>query len=100
MVTRAADQGPDRCRCRDLGSLRGLPGHALNTEPWRSALELGLFALGLGFAIWARLHIGRNWGTPMTQKDEPELVTHPRNAVNSGLPTGPRAERHDVDGDA
>jgi hypothetical protein len=29
----------------------------------------------LGFAIWARVHIGRNWGTPMTQKDEPELVT-------------------------
>jgi protein-S-isoprenylcysteine O-methyltransferase Ste14 len=29
----------------------------------------------LGFAIWARMHIGRNWGTPMTQKDEPELVT-------------------------
>jgi protein-S-isoprenylcysteine O-methyltransferase Ste14 len=29
----------------------------------------------LGFAIWARVHIGRNWGTPMTQKNEPELVT-------------------------
>jgi len=29
----------------------------------------------LGFAIWARIHIGRNWGTPMSQKDEPELVT-------------------------
>ncbi len=29
----------------------------------------------LGFAVWARVHIGRNWGTPMTQKDEPELVT-------------------------
>jgi len=21
------------------------------------------------------VHLGRNWGTPMTQKDEPELVT-------------------------
>jgi protein-S-isoprenylcysteine O-methyltransferase Ste14 len=30
---------------------------------------------GLGFAIWARVRIGRNWGTPMTQKDDPELVT-------------------------
>jgi protein-S-isoprenylcysteine O-methyltransferase Ste14 len=29
----------------------------------------------LGFAIWARVDIGRNLGTPMTQKDEPELVT-------------------------
>ncbi|MHB1517930.1 MAG: methyltransferase family protein [Acidimicrobiales bacterium] len=50
-------------------------GHGLNTDPWRAALGLALFALGLGIAIWARVHIGRNWGTPMTQKDEPELVT-------------------------
>jgi protein-S-isoprenylcysteine O-methyltransferase Ste14 len=55
-----------------LGAFRG---HGLNTEPWRAAIGLVLFALGLGFAIWARMHIGRNWGTPMTQKDEPELVT-------------------------
>ena len=50
-------------------------GHGLNTDPWRAGLWLVLFALGLGFAIWARVHIGRNWGTPMSQKNEPELVT-------------------------
>ncbi len=50
-------------------------GHGLNTDPWRAGLGLVLFALGLGFAIWARVHIGRNWGTPMSQKDDPELVT-------------------------
>jgi protein-S-isoprenylcysteine O-methyltransferase Ste14 len=50
-------------------------GHGLNTDPWRAGLGLILFALGLGFAVWARVHIGRNWGAPMTQKDEPELVT-------------------------
>jgi protein-S-isoprenylcysteine O-methyltransferase Ste14 len=55
-----------------LGVLRG---HGLNTDPWRAGLGLVLFALGLAFAIWARVRIGRNWGTPMTQKDEPELVT-------------------------
>jgi protein-S-isoprenylcysteine O-methyltransferase Ste14 len=55
-----------------LGAFRG---QGLNTDPWRAVIGLGLFALGLGFAIWARIHIGRNWGTPMTQKDEPELVT-------------------------
>ena len=49
--------------------------HRLNTDPWLAGLGLVLLALGLGFAIWARVHIGRNWGTPMTQKDEPELVT-------------------------
>jgi protein-S-isoprenylcysteine O-methyltransferase Ste14 len=31
--------------------------------------------LGLAFAVWARIHLGRNWGMPMTQKDQPELVT-------------------------
>jgi protein-S-isoprenylcysteine O-methyltransferase Ste14 len=41
----------------------------------RVGIGLVLFALGLAFAIWARVHIGRNWGTPMTQKDDPELVT-------------------------
>ena len=55
-----------------LGAFRR---HDLNTDPWRAAVGLALFALGLGFAIWARVHIGRNWGTPMTQKEEPELVT-------------------------
>jgi protein-S-isoprenylcysteine O-methyltransferase Ste14 len=55
-----------------LGAFRG---NALNTDPWRAGIGLVLFALGLGFAIWARMHIGRNWGTPMTQKNEPELVT-------------------------
>ena len=46
-----------------------------NADPWRVGLGLVLFASGLGFAIWARLNIGRNWGTPMSQKDQPELVT-------------------------
>lgn len=51
-------------------------GHGVHSDPWRAALGLALFVLGLGFAVWARrLHIGRNWGTPMTQKDEPVLVT-------------------------
>jgi protein-S-isoprenylcysteine O-methyltransferase Ste14 len=49
--------------------------HGDNTDPWRDGFGLALFALGLGFAVWARVHIGRNWGTPMTRKDEPELVT-------------------------
>ena len=46
-----------------------------NTNLWLALAGLLLFALGLGFALWARVHIGRNWGTPMSQKNEPELVT-------------------------
>jgi protein-S-isoprenylcysteine O-methyltransferase Ste14 len=55
-----------------LGAFRG---HRLNTDPLLIGIGLALFVLGLGFAVWARIQIGRNWGTPMTQKDEPELVT-------------------------
>jgi protein-S-isoprenylcysteine O-methyltransferase Ste14 len=55
-----------------LGAFRG---HAYNSDLWRGGVGLALFAPGLGFAIWARVNIGRNWGTPMTEKEEPELVT-------------------------
>jgi protein-S-isoprenylcysteine O-methyltransferase Ste14 len=55
-----------------LGNFRS---HGLNTDWWRTGFGLVLFALGLGFAVWARMHIGRNWGTPMAKKDDPELVT-------------------------
>ncbi|HEX5174772.1 MAG TPA: isoprenylcysteine carboxylmethyltransferase family protein [Gaiellaceae bacterium] len=55
-----------------LGAFRS---HGLNTDPWRAGCGLALFGLGLAFAVWARVHIGRNWGTPMTQKKDPELVT-------------------------
>jgi protein-S-isoprenylcysteine O-methyltransferase Ste14 len=55
-----------------LGAFRG---YAANADPWRAGIGLVLFALGLGLAVWARVHLGRNWGTPMTQKVEPELVT-------------------------
>jgi len=36
-----------------LGAFRG---RGLNTDPWRAGIGLVLFALGLGFAIWARMH--------------------------------------------
>jgi protein-S-isoprenylcysteine O-methyltransferase Ste14 len=55
-----------------LGAFRG---YASNADPWRAGIGLALFTLGLGLAVWARVHLGRNWGTPMTQKVEPELVT-------------------------
>lgn len=34
-----------------------------------------LVALGIGFAIWARWHLGRNWGMPMEVKEKPNLIT-------------------------
>jgi protein-S-isoprenylcysteine O-methyltransferase Ste14 len=34
-----------------------------------------LCGLGVAIAIAARLTLGRNWGMPMSQKEDPELVT-------------------------
>ncbi|HVV77298.1 MAG TPA: isoprenylcysteine carboxylmethyltransferase family protein [Mycobacteriales bacterium] len=58
-----------------LVRLHAFRGHTHRAGSWRAVLGLALFAAGLGFAIWARTHIGRNWGHPMSRKDDPELVT-------------------------
>jgi protein-S-isoprenylcysteine O-methyltransferase Ste14 len=55
-----------------LGLFRG---HGVDSEPVRGGVGLAHFGVGLGLAVWARLRLGRNWGTPMTRKNEPELVT-------------------------
>ena len=34
-----------------------------------------LVGLGIGLAILARAYLGRNWGTPMSRKENPELIT-------------------------
>jgi protein-S-isoprenylcysteine O-methyltransferase Ste14 len=49
-----------------------------------------LCVLGFGLAITARWHLGRNWGMPMSRKEEPELVTSGpyaliRHPIYSGL---------------
>ena len=51
-----------------------------------------VFASGIALAIWARVHLGRNWGMPTTQKVDPELVTSGpyrfvRHPIYSGLLT-------------
>ena len=69
-----------------LGAFRN---RGLNSDLLRAALGLVLFAVGLGFAIWARVHLGRNWGTPMSRKDDPELVTSgPYRLVRHPIYTG------------
>ncbi len=51
-------------------------GHANPANnPWLQAVGLAVFLLGLAVAIWARVFLGRNWGMPMTEKVEPDLVT-------------------------
>jgi protein-S-isoprenylcysteine O-methyltransferase Ste14 len=45
------------------------------SSPWLQGVGLAVFVSGLAVAIWARIHLGRNWGMPMTEKVDPELVT-------------------------
>jgi protein-S-isoprenylcysteine O-methyltransferase Ste14 len=62
-------------------------------SPVLGVIGAALFAFGLLLAVWARVHLGRNWGMPMTQRAEPELVTSGpyrfvRHPIYSGLLLG------------
>jgi protein-S-isoprenylcysteine O-methyltransferase Ste14 len=61
--------------------------HSGITLQW---VGVGLCLLGFGFAVWARVHIGRNWGMPMSLREGHELVTsgpyaYVRHPIYSGL---------------
>ena len=71
-----------------IGVLRG--GSLAVHSVILAAIGALLFACGIALAVWARLHLGRNWGMPMTQRAEPELVTSGpyrfvRHPIYSGL---------------
>jgi protein-S-isoprenylcysteine O-methyltransferase Ste14 len=70
---------------RVLGS-----GSLVVQSPVLGAIGAVVFASGIALAIWSRIQLGRNWGMPMTQKAEPELVTSGpyrfvRHPIYSGL---------------
>lgn len=69
--------------------LRVLKGRAVTSDPWLLGIGTAIFVLGLALAIWARIYIGRNWGMPMSRKDEPELVTTgPYHTIRHPIYTG------------
>jgi len=39
-----------------------------------AAIGALLFACGIALAVWARLHLGGNWGMPMTQRAETAIL--------------------------
>ena len=49
--------------------------HGVTSNPWLQGIGLAIFLLGLALAVWARIYLGRNWGMPMSEKADPELVT-------------------------
>jgi protein-S-isoprenylcysteine O-methyltransferase Ste14 len=50
-------------------------GNAVTRDLWLQVIGLVIFLLGLALAVWARVYLGRNWGMPMSEKADPELVT-------------------------
>ncbi|GAC1454749.1 MAG: isoprenylcysteine carboxylmethyltransferase family protein [Steroidobacteraceae bacterium] len=55
------------------------PWDALDLRLWPHSFAaywpgLALLAAGLGFAVWARVHLGRNWSASVTVKEGHELV--------------------------
>jgi protein-S-isoprenylcysteine O-methyltransferase Ste14 len=73
-----------------LVRLRLFGVHEGPAGPWLQGIGFALFLLGLALAVWARLYLGRNWGMPMSEKAEPELVrTGPyrfiRHPIYSGI---------------
>jgi protein-S-isoprenylcysteine O-methyltransferase Ste14 len=58
-----------------LARTRTFTGKTLTNDPWLQAIGLVIFFSGLALAIWARLYLGRNWGMPMSEKVDPDLVT-------------------------
>ena len=47
----------------------------VHVGPGAGITSVFLAATGAGLAIWARSHLGKNWGIPMAVKKKPELVT-------------------------
>jgi protein-S-isoprenylcysteine O-methyltransferase Ste14 len=55
--------------------LRIFKDQRVTADPWLQVIGLVIFLLGLALAVWARIYLGRNWGMPMSEKADPELVT-------------------------
>jgi protein-S-isoprenylcysteine O-methyltransferase Ste14 len=59
-------------------------------NPIVQGIGAGLVYAGVAIAVWARYHLGSNWGMPMSEKEGAELVTtgpyaYVRNPIYSGV---------------
>ncbi len=77
---------------RGVGGLAGSIGRSLAIHPGIASqwTGVGLCVAGFAFAFWARAHLGRNWGMPMSLRQGHELVTsgpyaYVRHPIYSGI---------------
>lgn len=59
-------------------------------QSWIGALAVSLTALGIGFAIWARHHIGRYWSGSVSLREGHQLIrtgpySHIRHPIYAGI---------------
>jgi len=59
----------------DFHFIENLSRTGILASPIVKTIGVIICALGIGFAVWARVHLGKNWGMPMSVKENPELVT-------------------------
>jgi protein-S-isoprenylcysteine O-methyltransferase Ste14 len=62
-------------------------------DPALEWLGVVICACGLAFAIWARVYLGKNWGMPMSLKQDAQLVTtgpyqYVRHPIYTGMTLG------------
>ncbi len=71
------------------GGRHGFLAGQLFSAPWIRWTGMVLTVAGLGFAIWARFHLGRNWSGIITLKQDHELIrSGPYRFVRHPLYTG------------
>jgi len=66
------------------------PSVAVRPTPAMALTGAVLCVAGLAFAVWARVAMGEQWGAPMTQREQPALVTkgpfaHVRHPIYAGI---------------
>lgn len=49
--------------------------HLLPSTPLIQYMGVFICVAGIAFAVWARVHLGKNWGMPMSLKEKPDLIT-------------------------
>jgi protein-S-isoprenylcysteine O-methyltransferase Ste14 len=68
---------------------RALTARFVPAGPFFPALGTLMLALGLGFSVWARRHLGRNWSAHVVVKEDHALIrTGPYHYVRHPIYTG------------